>query len=165
MEILSEVHAEISRLLRSMPRPSVPAIETYGLVGALNDLVEEEFSTTFDEVRWQIAPKEEEEISRLPQLQAEVTYYAAREVIRNAARHGRQGKEERPLTLAISLQGDEGFALVIEDDGVGLTPDLEPAEKRGQGLALHSTMMAVVGGSLTVESEPGEFTRVILRLR
>jgi hypothetical protein len=32
------------------------------------------------------------------------------------------------------------------------------------GLALHSTLMAVIGGSLVVESVQGEFTRVELRL-
>ena len=34
----------------------------------------------------------------------------------------------------------------------------------GQGLALHSTLMAVVGGSLSVESVPGRYTRVLLSL-
>ncbi len=34
----------------------------------------------------------------------------------------------------------------------------------GQGLALHSTMMAVVGGSLSAESVPGEYTRVVMSL-
>jgi nitrogen-specific signal transduction histidine kinase len=34
----------------------------------------------------------------------------------------------------------------------------------GQGLTLHSTMMAVVNGSLALESSPGAYTRVILRL-
>jgi chemotaxis protein histidine kinase CheA len=34
----------------------------------------------------------------------------------------------------------------------------------GQGLALHSTLLAVIGGSLSVESEPGVYTRVRIRL-
>jgi len=34
----------------------------------------------------------------------------------------------------------------------------------GQGLALHSTMMAVVGGTLNLESVPGAYTRVSLTL-
>ena len=34
----------------------------------------------------------------------------------------------------------------------------------GQGLALHSTLLAVVGGTLSVESEPGRYTRVLLCL-
>ena len=32
----------------------------------------------------------------------------------------------------------------------------------GQGLALHSTLMAVVGGSLALETMPGQGTRVVL---
>lgn len=40
----------------------------------------------------------------------------------------------------------------------------KPKSGSGQGLALHSTMMAVVGGSLAVESAPGEYTRVVLSL-
>jgi hypothetical protein len=32
----------------------------------------------------------------------------------------------------------------------------------GQGLVLHSTLMAVIGGSLTIETKAGEYTRVIL---
>ena len=35
---------------------------------------------------------------------------------------------------------------------------------RGQGLALHSTLMAVVGGTLSAESLPGKYTRVKLTL-
>jgi hypothetical protein len=34
----------------------------------------------------------------------------------------------------------------------------------GQGLALHSTLMAVLGGALVVESTPKTSTRVILTL-
>ena len=32
----------------------------------------------------------------------------------------------------------------------------------GQGLALHSTLMAIAGGSLLVESTPGQMTRAEL---
>jgi chemotaxis protein histidine kinase CheA len=31
-------------------------------------------------------------------------------------------------------------------------------------LALHSTMMAVIGGFLSVESAPGQYTRITLEL-
>lgn len=162
--IMTEVHADISRLLRSLPRPSIPAFAEQGLIGALKVLVNEEFSAAFDEVRWQIAPDLDQKAASLPPLQAEVLYYAAREAIRNAARHGREGDESKRLCLTISLENSAGLGLTIEDDGIGLPANRESAIEGGQGLALHSTMMAVVGGSLTVESEPGEYTRVLLRL-
>ena len=37
-------------------------------------------------------------------------------------------------------------------------------EGSGQGLTLHSTLMAVIGGSLTVSSHPGQYTRLRLEL-
>jgi two-component system sensor histidine kinase UhpB len=51
----------------------------------------------------------------------------------------------------------------IEDDGVGLGNDLR-SDHAGQGLTLHSTMMAVVGGTLAVERRPEGGTRVQLTL-
>jgi len=50
----------------------------------------------------------------------------------------------------------------IEDNGAG--PVELKSEGGGQGLILHSTMMAVVGGSLALESAPGLPTRVALYL-
>ena len=46
---------------------------------------------------------------------------------------------------------DNALRITIEDDGVGLGLARD-SDASGQGLALHSTMMAVVGGTLTVES-------------
>ncbi len=40
---------------------------------------------------------------------------------------------------------------MIEDNGIGL------------GLGLNNTMIAVIGGELSVDSLPGQFTRVTLR--
>ena len=34
----------------------------------------------------------------------------------------------------------------------------------GQGLMLHGTLLTVIGGSLAVESAPGQGTRVTLRV-
>ena len=66
-----------------------PDVARLGLVGALRRLVEEELGSAFDSVMWQIEPGVEEKVQTLPSLTAEVLYYAAREAIRNAARHGR----------------------------------------------------------------------------
>jgi signal transduction histidine kinase len=54
--------------------------------------------------------------------------------------------------------------IVIEDDGVGLETTGQSQRGNGHGLALHSTMLAVVGGMLAVESKPGAFTRVALTI-
>ena len=66
------------------------------------------------------------------------------------------------MHLTVSTSWGDGLEMVIEDNGVGLGESQHSGS--GQGLALHSTMMAVVNGSLALESTPGEHTRVILRL-
>jgi signal transduction histidine kinase len=64
--------------------------------------------------------------------------------------------------LDISICWRNGLEITIEDNGVGLAAPSSGGN--GQGLALHSTMLAVVGGSLSVESELGRYTRVLLSL-
>jgi signal transduction histidine kinase len=89
----------------------------------------------------------------------EVILGAARETIRNAAAHGRGGKADRPLRLQIDLcAGGDEFILTIADNGVGIDAGRANAASfpggSGNGLALHSTLLAMVGGYLTVEAPP-----------
>ncbi len=66
------------------------------------------------------------------------------------------------MRLTVSASWGGGLEMMIEDNGVGLSESQHSGS--GQGLTLHSTMMAVVNGSLALESTPGEHTRVILKL-
>jgi two-component sensor histidine kinase len=92
--------------------------------------------------------------------------------MRNAARHGRDRADGRPLHLRVGMDVDEpkggiGQARLevrIEDDGVGLQADDIGSDGEGHGLALHSTMMAVIGGTLAVERRSEGGTRVRLTL-
>jgi signal transduction histidine kinase len=93
-----------------------------------------------------------------------VLYYAAREAMRNAAVYGRGGHSRRPLRLNVEITRQDGLRITVEDDGVGLEQTHGSPNGSGHGMALHSTMMAVIGGSLTVESVPDQFTRVLLYL-
>jgi signal transduction histidine kinase len=164
IEMLANVHGQISDLLREMPTTTLPEISHLGLVGALRKVLDEEMGVAFEEVQWNVEPKAEREAQAISPLTAEVIYYAAREAIRNAARHGRKEASDRPLHLKVSVKWQDSLALAIEDDGKGVLDDSEEGNGNGQGLALHSTMMAVVGGELAVESQQGKFTRVSLNL-
>ncbi len=168
LDELAQVHSQISNLLRAMPSTSLPEIKKLGLVGALRKVVEDELGNAFDSVTWDISPQAESSAANLSPLESEVSYYAAREAIRNAARHGHStgdGYESlSPLHLTIRINGGAGLTLEIEDNGVGLPVDHTSQPEGGQGLALHSTMMAVIGGELALESEPGKYTRVRLTL-
>ena len=159
---LTNTHRQISDLLRGVPRAITLDVETLGLIGALQETMKNELGGAFDSVIWQIDPKTEQRSQGMPPLTAEVLFCAAREAIRNAARYGRGAESASPLNLRIELNGREGLTILIEDDGVGIKSNSN--ERSGHGLSLHHTMMAIVGGSLNVESESAKFTRVILTL-
>jgi len=172
LHLLADAHRQVSNLLREMPVVVSPEIEKLGLVGALQETLAREMNGAFAGVSWQVDEEAARRARGLAPLAAEVLFYAAREAMRNAARHGRDQAGGRPLHLRVGLacrdaagdQGQDRLELVVEDDGVGLPGPALPEDGGGQGLALHSTMMAVVGGTLAVESVPGVQTRVLLSL-
>ena len=67
-----------------------------------------------------------------------------------------EDKADRPLCLQITLEEHSGqepeLALTIADNGVGIDAGGSSAVpgRSGSGLALHSTLLAMVGGYLTV---------------
>jgi two-component sensor histidine kinase len=161
---LAGVHRRISQLL--LDTPSAPPSEdlTGGIVESLRNLLADEMPESFDAVRWTVDPQADAAALSLPPMYLEVVYYAAREGIRNAARYGRGADPSRPLHLSVSLSGSDPLELVIEDDGIGTQPVARSKDATGQGLALHGTMMAVIGGQLTVENlaEGGTAVRLVL---
>jgi signal transduction histidine kinase len=156
------VHRQISDLLRDTPPAVTPEVARSGPLGALQQVVNVELAAAFDEVTWEVPGELVARARSMPALAAEVLFYAAREAVRNAARHGRGGAEGRPLRLHVTAAWDaEGLTVTVEDNGVGLVAE---EDSSGRGLALHSTMLAVVGGTLALASEPGAYTRVSLSL-
>ncbi len=161
LEMMTDAHRQISDLLHEMPTTTAPEVARLGLVEALRRAVEDDFGHAFDEVEWQISPAASEKIPDIPSLTAEVVFYAAREAVRNAARYGRS--PDNPFHLHLTIAWQDGLALSIEDNGVGITA-VTQQQGSGQGLAIHSTMMAVVGGELSTDSVPNQYTRVTLSL-
>jgi len=177
---LAEAHRRISDLLREMPPAVAPQIARLGLCGALRRMTNDELHGAFDDVRWHLQEEAENALRDMPPLVAEVVFYAAREAMRNAARYGRgandtnngeiQPEAALPLHLSISAHRNQNnIEIAIEDNGVGLhsnngSPKVaQSAGGSGQGLILHGTMMAVVGGALAIQNgTAGQGTRVVL---
>lgn len=164
LTLLADAHRQIADLLHELPPAIAPEVARLGLIGALRQAVETELEGAFDDVTWEIEPEAEQEAQTIPSLTAEVLYYATREAIRNAAQHGRGGDASTPLHLRIAMAWRDGLEVIIEDDGKGLEPIEGSDSGNGRGLALHSTMLAVIGGSLSLESVPGAYSRVLLTL-
>ncbi len=163
IEALSSAHRQISDLLRDLPVVITPEIARQGLVPALHNTIETEFGEAFEEVVWDFPENVVTHLEQLPKLVLEVLYYATREAIRNAARYG-SGGDGYPSLLIAARPGTRGLEFLIENTCVANLQSGNHRAGSGQGLALHSTMMAVIGGELSFEQLPGQISRVILRV-
>ena len=164
---LTDIHRRIADLIHTLPSEAAAAPGSRGLVEALQEMMRVEFTGEFDKVTWAITGA----LPELSPLVMEVVFYAVREAVRNAALHGRGDGHER-LRLTLTIAREEALVtIVVKDDGIGLTPnhpgpeaaETLPAGSRG-GLALHSAMMAVIGGSLVVESPADGGVQVTITL-
>jgi signal transduction histidine kinase len=84
---------------------------------------------------------------------------AAREALRNAARHAAGA----PVFVFCQVALDGRVELFIRDEGPGFDPASVPAERRGIRDAIIGRM-AFAGGYATIESVRGEGTEVTLRM-
>ncbi len=158
---LTQAHQRISDLVREMSNAVPTRLESEGLAAALQSALDHDFHDSFDRVDWEANPVAVERAKHLPLFASEVIFFAAQEAIRNAARHGRGSDAQRPLHLDVALQNGSGLKIIIGDDGVGRR--IDPADGEvGSGLRFHSTMLAVIGGTLSVEDRSGGGTRVII---
>lgn len=96
-------------------------------------------------------------------------------LLANACQALRDPREAIRVTMG-ALPDEEVLSLVVEDDGVGIAPEalsqvLDPffTTKRGHGgtglgLSISNNIVRNHGGSLKIESTPGQGTRVEVRL-
>jgi len=88
---------------------------------------------------------------------------AAQEGLANVHKHARAAQVNLTLTYM-----DDEIILDVQDDGAGFDPAVAPQqarqEQRGYGLLSLQERAAQLGGSLTVESSPGEGTTLVMAL-
>jgi signal transduction histidine kinase len=161
VEALAAAHREIAALMRDVLPPVPRLLQEQGLVAALRASVEHDPS--FARVSWQVDGEAEQRARTLPLFVSEVLLFAAQELVRNAARHGRGDDPTRPLSLQIALDATEGLRLAVADDGAGFERGTAPAGSQS-GLQFHSAMLAAVGASLQVASLPSDGTQAIISL-
>lgn len=166
VEELTAAHRQISDLMHDATSSVPHELAQQGLMPALRSLLNQEFGGAFETVDWQVPAEGAVAAAKLPPFVAEVVYFAVRELVRNAAGHGRGGEQGRPLHLTVRLEMAGEFCLVVEDDGVGLgvAPQGAPDAGSGSGLRLHSAMVAAVGGRLEVGTFHAGGTRAVVAL-
>ncbi|QOD93425.1 sensor histidine kinase [Chryseoglobus sp. 28M-23] len=93
----------------------------------------------------------------LPRDLEVVVLRCAQEALANARKHARASRIEVGL-----VAGDGAVRVTVTDDGIGFDPADAPD---GFGLPGMRDRLAIVGGSLTVTSAPGEGTRLTAEVR
>jgi len=99
-----------------------------------------------------------EATSRLPMTHRVQLLQMTREALSNAARHA----HAKRIRLAMHSE-DDFVELTVEDDGVGFDAEEEPPAGH-LGLANLRQRAAALGGMMTIESSPGEGTRLSIRI-
>jgi signal transduction histidine kinase len=91
---------------------------------------------------------------RFPQDVEAAVYFCCLEAMQNAAKHAGDGAR---VTVTLG-RSDGNLVFTVADDGAGFDP--EGPAGRGHGFVNMSDRVGAIGGSLTVDSTPGEGTRI-----
>ena len=151
---LDEAHDELRELINSFRAP----FDERGLVHALEKLVERFRQETGVSTFFQPECRNVE-MDSTQELQ---TLRIVQEAMANIRKHA----HAHTVRLLLRCQGQGNYLLLVEDDGVGFegrAPQGKPGEHIG--LSIMEERARRVGGTLCIESEPGEGTRVELVLR
>ncbi|MEO8898469.1 MAG: sensor histidine kinase [Candidatus Dormibacter sp.] len=128
-----------------------PNLHAEGIDNALRDLLEP-LSQSGVAVGLEAPPD-----TALPQATTALLFRVAQEALRNAGKHA----DAAHVDVRLHNLGDR-VRLQIDDDGCGFSPaDLDRRQRDGHiGLSLLRDLVADAGGTLRVESQPGNGTRV-----
>ena len=140
---------EVRRIAREL-RPE--ALDDLGLVNALIALCSRVGAQNGPRVRRELQVK----LPTLPREVELVLYRIAQESLTNTLRHANAS------VVTVALEADaESVTLRVTDDGDGLPPDLPRGTAGLEGMRERALL---VGGALSIESQPGEGTEVRLTI-
>jgi signal transduction histidine kinase len=110
-------------------------------------------------------------------LDREKIAFALRQVTDNAYKFS---ADKGKVTVALMAEDDDSYRLIVEDQGIGISREdlpkvfekfyqVDPAQTgqiKGFGLGLYYAreFIRLHGGSISIESEPGKGTKVIVTL-
>jgi signal transduction histidine kinase len=142
-----------TRALSHDLRPTI--LDDVGLVSALQWFAAEYERTYGRRVEVRAQPESDERMA--PEVEL-VLFRVAQEALTNC------GKHAEATRVSVSLAFAAGTArLVVEDDGKGFDPVQVPGPSHQGRLGLYGMheRIALLGGTLSVESAPGQGTRII----
>jgi signal transduction histidine kinase len=150
-ELASAAHEELGALIGGL-RP--PAVEEEGLARALERLVD-----LLDRLGGPRVVGDVGADPPLPPDRAREAFLILQEALVNAVRHA----SAREVRLTVRGDGD-GVRAEVRDDGRGFDPHEPGNRRRSLGLTAMHERAGAIGARLTLESTPGEGTRVTLEV-
>jgi PAS domain S-box-containing protein len=153
-DLQDTVRAATARLRHLLFDLESPAMGT-DLASALREAADYVFEHT--DVQWTVT--EQHDGTDLPDATRVTAYRIAKEAMVNVAKHA----WARQVHVHLTRSGG-GLELMVSDDGCGFDPVQLPERPGHLGLASMQDRASIAGGSLAVESAPGQGTRVRLWL-
>jgi len=153
---LDEIIENVRRLSRAL---SPLALKEFGLAAAIKKLFSE-FEAYYD-IKWD-AGQLEGIADFLPLLLQINIYRVLQEVLTNIAKHGEADK----IIFEVEKQ-DHQAIFNIEDNGKGFDPREvmnRDIRDRGSGLGTMRERVQMMGGSLTIASQPGSGTKLVFNI-
>ena len=98
------------------------------------------------------------DIGRFPPDVEAAVYFCCLEALQNAGKHAGEGSR---ITITVEAN-DEELSFTVADDGAGF--DTSSTAIRGHGFINMLDRVGAIGGTLVVESKPGDGTRVTGRI-
>lgn len=86
-------------------------------------------------------------------------------MVENAIKHGLMGLEAGGTVTISAYEEPSDYCVCIADDGIGFDASDPTDAKKHIGIRnVRERLQAMCGGSLTIESQPGKGTRVLIRI-
>lgn len=150
---LDGLNTELRELVANFRAP----MDERGLLAALEDLVNR-FGRSSG-----ISTHLHAECSRLKLLPAAEMQVLG--IVREALTNARKHSQAKTVRLLVRCESNGRYTLLVEDDGVGMTSPCAKSGHPGEqvGLLIMKERATRLGGTLRIESEPGEGTRIELK--
>jgi len=99
--------------------------------------------------------------NRVPKESEVNIFRIVQECLNNILKHA----QAKNVTVTVTLE-PEYIQIIIQDDGVGFDFDQKQrlTKNYGMGLSGLSERAKIIGGNLTIESSPGNGTKVLLKI-
>jgi glucose-6-phosphate-specific signal transduction histidine kinase len=156
---LVDLHKKVSSILIQIPSEHFQK-EKSSLLDALMKLSKSEFSE--DEMEWRIENNLDAKINSLNERSQELIYFAVKEVFRNIIKYAKI--KDKKLFIIIEMKSNLEYLYISIQDNGGKIDLINNKSGAGQGLAIHSALLATIGGNLQRDTIAGKSSTVRIKV-